>query len=114
MNSQAFAGVDQEEFVFCNDLRPEYSVPCQTVIKKMVPKQWNAEKGVARIDICREVAGHGVSFSTDIWTFPSERGYMVITMHFIDRSWEMRSVIIAFTLVMYLHIGKLLADQSSD
>ena len=36
---------------------------------------------------------------------------MVITAHYVDAHWDMKSVIIAFIRVMYSHTGKLLADH---
>jgi hypothetical protein len=37
---------------------------------------------------------------------------MVITLHYIDDEWEMRSVIIGFKRIMYPHTGERLADNS--
>ncbi|GMF45185.1 unnamed protein product [Phytophthora fragariaefolia] len=112
VNSQAFAIVDLNEFVeFCKSLRPEYNVPCQQTIRKIIFNQWKAEKDTVRFEIRREVADRRASFTTDMWTSPSNRGYLVITIYFIDSSWEMRSLIITFTRVMYPHTGKRLADH---
>ncbi|KAH9152744.1 hypothetical protein AeRB84_004890 [Aphanomyces euteiches] len=42
-----------------------------------------------------------IGLTTDMWTSIAKRGYMVVTLHYIDTAWQMRSVIIAFKRVMY-------------
>ncbi|KAH9119582.1 hypothetical protein AeMF1_007797 [Aphanomyces euteiches] len=50
-----------------------------------------------------------IGLTTDMWTSIAKRGYMVVTLHYIDTAWQMRSVIIAFKRVMYPHTGERLA-----
>ena len=55
--------------------------------------------------------GHyvGVCFTSDMWTSASKRGYMVVTAHFIDADFNLRSVILAFVRVLYPHDAKKIA-----
>jgi hypothetical protein len=57
-----------------------------------------------------DCVGKRVGTTTDLWTSSAKRGYMVITLHYIDDEWEMRSVIIGFKRVMYPHTGEGLAE----
>ena len=40
-----------------------------------------------------------------------KRGYMVVTIHYIDAEWNMKSAIIGFVRVMYPHTGERLAEH---
>ena len=37
-----------------------------------------------------------VAITTDMWTSSTKMGYMVVTMHFIDKSWVLHSRIMRF------------------
>jgi hypothetical protein len=50
-----------------------------------------------------------VGTPTDMWTSSAKRGCMVITLHYVDEEWEMRSVSIVFKRVLYPNTGKRLA-----
>ena len=46
-----------------------------------------------------------------MWTSVAKRGYMVATLHYINRELKTRSVIISFVRVMYPHTGARLGDH---
>ncbi|XP_058190332.1 zinc finger BED domain-containing protein RICESLEEPER 2-like [Rhododendron vialii] len=59
---------------------------------------------------------HGrVVVTTDMWTTSNQkRGYMVITAHFIDDSWNLQSHILRFVYVPCPHTAQALCDAMMD
>ena len=52
------------------------------------------------------------SSTTDIWTCSSQTlAYMAVTLHWIDESWEMNSLLIGFEQIIGLHDGESIANQ---
>ena len=52
------------------------------------------------------------SSTTDIWTCSSQTlAYMAVTLHWIDDSWEMNSLLIGFEQIIGLHDGESIANQ---
>ncbi|KAK3211840.1 hypothetical protein Dsin_016546 [Dipteronia sinensis] len=52
-----------------------------------------------------------VAITTDMWTSSTKMGYMVVTMHFIDKSWVLHSRIMRFIHVLSPHDAESLSDQ---
>ncbi|KAK2658679.1 hypothetical protein Ddye_005212 [Dipteronia dyeriana] len=52
-----------------------------------------------------------IAVTTDIWTSSTKRGYMVVTMHFIDKSWVLHSRIMHFIHVLSPHDVTSLGEQ---
>ncbi|CAI5526635.1 unnamed protein product [Closterium sp. Naga37s-1] len=50
-----------------------------------------------------------VSYSTDTWTGPNGKAYMVLTGHFVSVQWELRQVILAFVEMPGRHGGNEIA-----
>ncbi|CAI5496012.1 unnamed protein product [Closterium sp. Naga37s-1] len=46
------------------------------------------------------------ALSTDTWTGPNGKAYMVLTGHFVSEQWELRQVILAFVEMPDGHVGK--------
>lgn len=110
--SHSFRVVEQADFVeFCNALRPEYSLPTRNTVKNRILKRWEVEKAKVRQQMEKDLNNRRMGLTTDMWTSVAKRGYMVVTAHYIDNKWQMRSVIIAFKRVMYPHSGERLANH---
>ena len=111
-DSQAFEVVSGESFIgFCHSLRPEYCVPSRKVIRDRVIKRWNEEKAYISQLLLNEVRGRRVGLTTDMWTSTAGKGYMVVTLHFLDDEWRMRSLVIGFLRVYFPHTGIRLANH---
>jgi hypothetical protein len=55
------------------------------------------------------------SFTSDIWTNKGKnRGFMALTCHYIDDSWNLRKRIINFTLLPSPHTGLNIAQVIHD
>jgi hypothetical protein len=51
-----------------------------------------------------------ISCTTDIWTSPSMDPFMVVTAHFVDKSFQLRSIVLDFAAMPGSHNGKRIAD----
>ena len=56
-------------------------------------------------EILQEVPGQ-ISFTTDIWTSPATKTFLIITAHFIDKKWKLQSLIIDFIQIWGAHTGE--------
>ena len=111
-HSQPFVVVEHEDFIeFCSTLRDSYPLPTRNTIRNRIIKQWTEEKNRARVTIECDCGLRRYGTTSDMWTSAGKRGYMVVTMHYIDVNWRMRSVIIAFKRVLYPHSGERLASH---
>ncbi|KAE9277010.1 hypothetical protein PR003_g28901 [Phytophthora rubi] len=119
-NAQPFALVEQPKFiVFCATMQPLYKVPVRQTIRCHVIKRWKLEKDLVRKTILRclvvqDIGASRTSITTDMWTSAASKGYMVVTLHWIDENWNLRSVILGFLRVEYPHTGRRLADHLMD
>ena len=105
-HAQPFTVVDQDDFVeFILALRPEYPLPARNTVRAKILERWAGEKKKVRMKLAQELFGTRCGVTTDMWTSAAKRGYMVITLHYIDEEWVMKSVIIAFKRVLYPHSG---------
>ena len=112
-HSQPLSVVDQSDFVEMMALasRQGYNVPSRNTLRSKVLKRWEEQKKKVRMALESDLRGRRCGLTTDMWTSAAKRGYMVVTMHYIDQQWTMRSVIIAFTRVLYPHSGERLATH---
>ena len=107
-----FSVVEHTEFQeFCFALQDQYDLPSRPTVRNQILLRWQEQKNIARQKLLKDVAGHRCGITTDMWTSAAKKGYMVVTMHYIDGDWAMQSVIIAFVRVMYPHTGARLAER---
>ncbi|CAN1753146.1 Zinc finger BED domain-containing protein DAYSLEEPER [Linum perenne] len=82
---------------FCCPLQPLFKVPCRNTIKKVILTLYEFTK----TKIQRDIDGNRgrVAVTTDMWTATNQkRGYMAITGHYIDNSWQLRSILFRVSL----------------
>ncbi|CAI5500579.1 unnamed protein product [Closterium sp. Naga37s-1] len=80
----------------------------------VIPSRWTvARNTVVLADLALEAAiaelastTCAVPYSTDMWTGPNGKAYMVLTGHFMSEQWELRQVILAFVEMPDGHGGK--------
>ena len=115
-HSQPFKVVEHPDFIkFCSALRDDYSVPTRNTIKNRIVDRWQKEKSRVRAKLTVHLGnGSRCGLTTDMWTSSAKRGYMVVTVHYIDGEWEMKSVIVGFVRVMYPHTGERLGNHLID
>jgi hypothetical protein len=51
-----------------------------------------------------------ISFTSDIWTSPTQEPFMSVTAHFVDQDWRLQSYVIAFRYIPGSHTGRNIAD----
>jgi hypothetical protein len=104
--------VDQADFrQYCGALREEYSVPSRNTLKARVMSRWQEEKSKTRIRLKAELARRRVGITTEMWTSSAKRGYIVVTVHYITKEWDVRHCFLAFIRVLYPHTGERLAEN---
>jgi len=86
--------VDDKEFKkLINMLNPGYSLPSRkTLSVSLVPVLYNKVSDEIKSDI--EVNAQYVSVTTDAWTSLKNESYMAVTVHFIDKSCQLKSYLL--------------------
>lgn len=110
MHDYPFKMVDHEFFVnFIKSLRPSFAFKCRTTTRNDIMKIYSDEK--------KKLFDHFKSLSCrfsatmDMWTSNQNKGYMCITIHWIDDNWEIQKRIICLPHVKGRHSGELLAQE---
>lgn len=114
-NALSLSLVEKKEFrSFCRTLHPDYVPPTRKTVRKRILKRWVCEKELVRRSILEGVKNCRVSATTDLWTSAAKRGYMVVTLHWINDEWVIMSAMIGFTRVEYPHSGPRIAHHLID
>ncbi|CAN1317252.1 Zinc finger BED domain-containing protein RICESLEEPER 2 [Linum perenne] len=94
-------------------LQPLFKVPCRNTIKKEILTLYEVTKIKIKRDI-HENRGR-ITVTTNMWTATNQkRGYIAITAHYVDNSWNLRSIMLRFLYVPAPHtIERLAACLSS-
>ncbi|XP_052297065.1 zinc finger BED domain-containing protein RICESLEEPER 2-like [Citrus sinensis] len=83
---------------------------CRNTVKREVFKLFDFEK--AKTMALLEDITSKVSITTDMWTSSHQKkGYMVVTVHFIDNSWTLRNRILRFIYVPSPHTAEALFNE---
>ena len=56
-------------------------------------------------NVARKQTGH-ISMTTDLWTSAANHGYLSITLHFIDDSFQMHNICAYVPLISQFHSGE--------
>ena len=75
---------------FCDVIQPLFKVISRNTLKKDIMKDYNAEKEKMKLMLSRIQSR--VAITTNMWTATNQnKGYMIITTHFIDDLWRLQS-----------------------
>ena len=108
-HAYSFRMVGHEGFLkFIDNLQPKYKVICEKTVHDDCVNIVEKLKVKART-IIEEAPGR-LSYTTDLWTSIQTLGYMVVTCHFIDRSWKLQKLVISFKLVPTPHTGVAISE----
>lgn len=86
---------------FVASLQPLFKMVCRNTIKSEIFKIYNCEKEkvMKKLDKNRG----RVAITTDMWTSSNrKRGFMVVTAHFVDDSWNLHSRVMRYILFFYI------------
>ncbi|XP_026440579.1 zinc finger BED domain-containing protein RICESLEEPER 2-like [Papaver somniferum] len=92
---------------YSNALQPFFKVVSRSTIKRDILKIYDEEK-TKTMEVLQKHQGK-IALTTDMWTSKQNKGYMVITAHFIDESWILQSRIIRFMYVPCPHTAEVLS-----
>ncbi|KAK1421801.1 hypothetical protein QVD17_24433 [Tagetes erecta] len=94
---------------FVRGLQPFFKVPSRNTLKSDVLKIYDYEKQKTMRIL--EKNPSRIAITTDMWTSSNQKkGFMAITTHFIDDSWEMQSRVMRFIYVPCPHTAEVLAN----
>jgi hAT family C-terminal dimerisation region len=103
-SAHSFSLSQQQGFVeVCNILNPSFVLPSRKVVRSLIEQQWMQRKLMVREELEDLMNGRCFGLTWDSWTSNSNRGYMVLTVHFTDDDWKLRSVIVSFKYVTTPH-----------
>ncbi|KAK3193491.1 hypothetical protein Dsin_024801 [Dipteronia sinensis] len=88
---------------------PDFNGMSRNTLKSEVMKLYEVEK--SRTMMMFDENTSRIAITTDMWTSNQKKGYMVVTAHFIDNTWKLRSRILRFIYVPAPHNAITLADE---
>ncbi|KAH9703688.1 hypothetical protein KPL70_011180 [Citrus sinensis] len=91
-------------------LQPSIETISRNTIKAEILKLYDIEKTKAMSVL--EACDSRIAVTTDMWTAGNQKkGYMVVTAHYIDNSWVLRSRIMRFIYVPAPHSGEVMCNE---
>ena len=89
-------------------VEPGYSVPSHTHIATVCRRLYESEKDrlINIISKCDHVG-----LTTDIWTSTAIHGYMTVTVHLVNDSWQLSSKVLVTEEMPECHTGEDIADR---
>ncbi|KAL6339971.1 hypothetical protein AAG906_038806 [Vitis piasezkii] len=98
---------------FATSLQPLFKMVSRNTIKGYIMKIYEVEKDKTISDSCPKLQSK-VAITTDMWTSNQKKGYMAITVHFIDESWLLQHHIVRFVYVSPPHTKEVLSNVLMD
>ncbi|XP_057745028.1 zinc finger BED domain-containing protein RICESLEEPER 2-like [Arachis stenosperma] len=89
-------------------MQPTFKMPSRNTIRKDILKMYGDEK--QKLTLQLDENDSRVAITTDMWTSNQEKGYMVVTAHFIDTSWKLHMRILSFCYVPCPHTSEVLTE----
>jgi hypothetical protein len=113
MHEYPFNVVEHEYLVdFIKSLRPSFPIKSRVTVRKEIMEKYLEEKEILYAHLknlnCR------FSATMDMWTSCQNKGYMCITVHWIDDNWHMQKRIIGFFNVKGSHTGAKLSQTFTE
>ena len=110
MHEYPFVMAEHEFFVdFIKSLRPNFSFKSRITTRKEILDMHLAQKKKL-FDQLKTISCR-FSATMDMWTSNQNKGYMCITIHWIDDNWQMQKRIICLPFVKGQHKGTVLASE---
>ncbi|CAD6270876.1 unnamed protein product [Miscanthus lutarioriparius] len=113
MHEYPFNIVEHEYLVdFIKSLRPNFPIKSRITVRKEIMDKYLEEKEVLYAYLktmqCR------FSATMDMWTSCQNKGYMCVTIHWVDDEWRMQKRIIGFFNVKGRHTGAKLSETFTE
>jgi hypothetical protein len=89
---------------FVGSLQPVFRVPCRNTIKKEILKVYEFE--MSKTSKLLDSLQSRVAITSDMWTSSNQKkGYMAVTAHYIDASWNLQSRILRYLKILIFLYG---------
>lgn len=89
---------------FVNSLQPQYQLPSRKHISTVkIPKLYTATREVLKEKL---TDAHYYNITTDCWTSVNMDPYISLTIHFINKEWELKSMTLACEKLSTSHTGE--------
>ncbi|WVZ68190.1 hypothetical protein U9M48_017160 [Paspalum notatum var. saurae] len=90
-------------------MKPSFEMETQNTIRKDILDHYEMEKKKVLAYLQKE--SERVAITIELWTDDKKRrGYIAVTGHFIDNSWELRRCLLRFLYVAYPHTSGILCE----
>ncbi|BBN20791.1 hypothetical protein Mp_zg01480 [Marchantia polymorpha subsp. ruderalis] len=94
-HQQAFNLVENETFrSLCRRLNPHYSLPSRQTLTRSLSDHF--ERALLQFRSTIDSIKGAIALTQDCWSSRVMRGYMVITVQWIDEEWKLQSVVLEF------------------
>lgn len=94
---------------FCTSLQPLFKIVCRNTIRNDILAMHSAQK--EKMVNFFATFKHRVAVTTDLWTAGyQKRGYMAVTAHYIDDSWNLKSFLMRFAYVPCPHSAEVICE----
>ncbi|KAL6635263.1 hypothetical protein ACP70R_027934 [Stipagrostis hirtigluma subsp. patula] len=110
MHEYPFNIVEHEYFIdWVKSMRPSFPINCRVTVRKEIMNLYLQEKD-KMYAYFKTLKCH-LSATMDMWTSNQNKGYMCVTLHWIDNDWKIQKRIINFFHVTGRHTGEKLSDS---
>uniref|UniRef100_A0ACD5W820 Uncharacterized protein n=1 Tax=Avena sativa TaxID=4498 RepID=A0ACD5W820_AVESA len=94
---------------FCSSLQPLFKMVSRNTIRNDILAMYSAQRD-KMMDFFATFK-HRVAITTDLWTAGyQKRGYMAVTAHYIDDSWNLKSYLMRFVYVPCPHSAEVICE----
>ncbi|XBI01221.1 hypothetical protein VPH35_130045 [Triticum aestivum] len=94
---------------FCSSLQPLFKMVCRNTIRNDIVAMHSAQR--EKMVNFFATFKHRVAVTTDLWTAGyQKRGYMAVTAHYIDDTWNLKSFLMRFAYVPCPHSAEVICE----
>ena len=95
INQHPFTIVEEPNFInFVHTLYPDAMLVSADTVKRKIIDLYKTN--ISKIqEVFKNIPGK-ISFTIDIWTSPSNKSFLSLTAHYIDKNWELKNVLVDF------------------
>ncbi len=105
INQHPFTIVEEPSFIsLVYTLCPTAKIPSADTIKRYIMNSYEINK--EKVQLFLQNLPGKISFTMDIWTSPTTKSFLSITAHFLNKEWELQSIIVDFVQIYGSHTGE--------
>ena len=96
-----------QDLVFA--LNPRYKLPTRQAVSKQIEEIFKEQKNIIRNTLF--LLKQKMSLTTDAWTACTNQAYLSVTLHWIDKDWNMQHILLDIIPIHENHTGLALAKN---